>query len=54
MDGTVQVQEQEEEKSEEAEPLPEDITSYYTLEALTQVKDYQQLNKIIGIVGEKH
>ena len=31
---------------------PENITSYYTLEALTQVKDYQQLNKIMNIVKE--
>ena len=31
----------------------EKVTSYYNLDALTQVNDYEELNKIIGLVEVK-
>jgi len=33
---------------------PDEITSYYTLDALNQVKDFNHLNKIIGLVTDQH
>ena len=36
------------EKEEKPVPIEEPMSSYFTLDALTQVKDYSQINKISG------